>query len=80
MGRSPANSRPGTPTRRFDHRPPNCPPSRSETPQNHYQEDNRYGGDVWGDRNGRRGTSNSNVFDRTGSRASESRYSDNRER
>ncbi|XP_048522651.1 uncharacterized protein LOC109539534 isoform X3 [Dendroctonus ponderosae] len=81
VGRSPASSRPGTPTRRFDNsRPPNHPPSRSQTPVNHYQDDNRHGGDVWGDRNGRRGAANSNVFDRTGSRASEPRYSDNRER
>ncbi|XP_076251691.1 smg6 nonsense mediated mRNA decay factor isoform X1 [Rhynchophorus ferrugineus] len=61
-----SNSRPGTPTRRFDNRPSSRSSSRCHTP-NSYYEDARSNNDFRGDRG------KSAVFDRLGDRFSETR-------
>ncbi|XP_066253104.1 telomerase-binding protein EST1A isoform X2 [Euwallacea similis] len=70
---SPGNSRPDTPTRRFDNKPPSRPPSRSQTPLSHY-DDNRSTNESWNDRSDRR-PSRSNVIDRLSGRPNDPKQS-----
>ncbi|CAH1122300.1 unnamed protein product [Ceutorhynchus assimilis] len=79
--RSPANSRPGTPTKRFDNRPPSRPPSCSQTPLGHY-EDNKYSNDSCGDNRGAKHIAYdepSRGANKWGSRASEPRHLESRD-